>query len=294
MSWYLYVAISWHLLYIGWYTCNHKVIVVIYQLHIYNCQVLYSIFNIQYTVFNIWVHHVQSTLRPSCASLITSNSECVQGWGRNKDIDIIMYQIFASQTEQNYDSIRTSCTSWQTSYQTSFSTFSLALFLFIHQYKQACSMTMANLPPSSPFCHPSTSSIRLNRFLLSSNKASHFSKQTCISFSTSPSVHCLQIHSYFFNPVPTLFTSQVCCSLPDLSASFTSSYFQHLHILPYTDCSYACCFELCSMAFFITNKWSYAIIARTVFNDMFPLTQQSGMLFLLSQPQAIITNCSIR
>ena len=155
------------------------------------------------------------------------------GVGRNKGIDIIMYQIFASQTEQNYDSIRTSCTSWQTSYQTSFSTFSLALFLFIHQYKQACSMTMANLPPSSPFCHPSTSSIRLNRFLLSSNKALHFSEQTCISFSISPSVHCLQIHSSLFNPLPTHFTSQVCCSLSDLSASFTSSYFQHYRRLPY-------------------------------------------------------------
>ena len=57
-------------------------------------------------------------------------------------------------------------------------------------------------------------------------------------------------------------------------------------------CSYACCFELCSMAFFITNKWSYAIIARIVFNDMFPLPQQSGVLAFLDR--AIIADCPIR
>ena len=38
----------------------------------------------------------------------------------------------------------------------------------------------------------------------------------------------------------------------------------------------------------MANKWTDAIISCIVFNDMFPLTQQSGVLSPLSRPRAII------
>ena len=75
---------------------------------------------------------------------------------------------------------------------------------------QARSSININLWLSSPHCHPF---IKFYNFLLSSDRASQC-KTKCISSSTYPLVHCLQILSSLLSP-STRFYSQLCSSSPE-------------------------------------------------------------------------------
>ena len=88
-----------------------------------------------------------------------------------------------------------------------FFTSSLRLFPL---YYQARSSININLWLSPPHCHPST---KLNNFLLSNDRTSQC-KTKCISSSTYPRVHCLQILSSLLSPAHLSFYSQLRSSLP--------------------------------------------------------------------------------
>ena len=88
-----------------------------------------------------------------------------------------------------------------------------------------------------PYCHSSINSICLNKFLLSSDRASHL-KTKC----TSSSIPLVYIACKLSPPsaIHSIYSSQLSIQqflTSVLLASSEPSYFQHLHTLPHTESS---------------------------------------------------------